>query len=110
MLIWIKSQVTVLASLLMVTTAALLFMWIDSLISIDHARQEQSYQGKRADLLRELLVATAGVSRSELARVANEKFLGNHIVRVESAFIQIDDVILRFNGESLERIEFLQEP
>jgi hypothetical protein len=105
---WLKDQVTMLSLVSLFLCAFLLYSWIDSRVTIDHARQEQEYQLRKMNLLQDILKATGiRVPRSEMIQLIRKQFGKNHIIKEGADSLQIDDIIFKFKGESFDGVEFL---
>jgi len=109
MLHWFKGQLTVLSVLLAFICAFMLYLLIDSKVTIDHARQEQEYQHRRISLLIDMFWVTgAHLPRTEMAELVIKRFKKDHIVKENKDKVQVDDILIKFKGESFDGIEFLE--
>lgn len=96
--------------LVLVTSLAIaVYSWLDTAVSLNHARQQQKTDAETRELLRQFLLATdRGVKRSQVMQVVRLHFAERHGVKDERDRIIVDNVVFRFDGsQSLIDIQFL---
>jgi hypothetical protein len=89
--------------------------WIDRALACDDARQQQISDKKDAELLRVLLLgASVRWDRADFTKLVEHNFgkspFGpDHIVREGRDEIGLDGIIIRFHGQSISVVQFLNE-
>ncbi len=83
--------------------------WLDSAVSLDHARQQQKIDKETADVLRRfVLVFNHGTKRSEITQFVKKYEGKDHVIKEEADRIFLDDLVFQFdNTQSLTKVEFL---
>ncbi len=86
-----------------------IYGWLDTAVSLDHARQQQRTEEERNDLLRTFLLAlNQGAKRAEIEQVVRSKFTKGHVVKEEKGSILVDDVVFEFDDTgTLSQVRFL---
>jgi hypothetical protein len=89
--------------------AIAVYSWLDTAVSLNHARQQQKTDDETRELLRKfLLVSNHGVKRREIMQVVQQNFAKGHVVKEERDRIVVDNVVFRFDdSQSLTDIRFL---
>lgn len=83
---------------------------IDSSVSLDYVRQQQQSEKKRSHLLSELLHKTsARLGRSELMDLIKRDFGNEHIIKEEKDRVLVDDVVIRFEGQTVIGVTTLDD-
>lgn len=102
---------TVVSIGLLVLCLLLVYVVIDSSVSLDHARSQQREVSKERSALRQLtLDLSTDMNKSEIRALLASKYKGSHIVKEEDAnTIFVDGVGLRFQGDDLTDIVFMSE-
>ena len=100
----------VLASALLVAVIALGYTSFSGAVSLDQARKQQNLERHRERLLESLLLKVAGnLSRKEVVSLVNGNFGDGHIIKEDKDQITVDDVIFRFDGDTLISVSSLDE-
>ena len=111
--VWVKGHLGWLLGLLILIIICifLLYSWINALVSLDHARQEQKYQRKEIEVLESLfLEAGKRMSRTEIKEVVTKRFGKDHLIKEEEPDeLSVDNVILKFRGDSLVEVKSLND-
>lgn len=93
--------------------AVVLFLaygWVNTMVSLDHSRQAQEYGRRRTEVLRDLIRALGPTfDREEVVRLVRTRMGEGHIVKVSEGVIQVDDVLMKFEGDKLKEVTFLDE-
>ena len=109
MFLWFKGHMGWLLGLLILIGICvfLLYSWIDTLVSLDYARQEQKYQREEIEVLQSLLLETGKrMSRSEIEQLVTKHFGKDHLIKKdEEDELSIDNVILKFKDNSLIEVK-----
>lgn len=110
MVSWVKRRWAELGLLVLLAFCVVLFYsWIDTAISLDYAVQEQKFLREDMATLQSLLKDTCKqTSRSEIEQLVQHKYKQGHIVKVTQNSIQVDGVVLDFNGETLTEVNLLE--
>ena len=88
----------------------LLYGVVDQAVSLAYARAAQTYLEEDRELLRQLAVDFAkGPRRRELEDLIQRKYRQGHLVKEEDGALFVDSVGLRFRGDELVAIEFMNE-
>ena len=98
------------ASVLIVTIMAFaVYGWMDTAVSLDHARQQQKTERDHNELLRELVFASQrNAKRTEIAQFLKENVGEEHQIKNEQDRILVDDVVFRFDDKgSLKQVQFM---
>ena len=95
--------------LLIAGAALTIYAWLNAVVSLDHARQQQKADRERSELLRELVLGlNRGVQRSEVLRLVKQDFGSGHVIKEEQGRILLDDIVFQFNEkQSLSKVQFL---
>ncbi len=109
MVLWLKSHLAwIIVAVLTIGCVFLAYSWIDTLVTLDYARQGQEDQRRKINLLQGLLRETSRhLTRPEFADLVKKKFQKDHIIKEDSDRLQVDNIVFKFKGESLAEIEFL---
>jgi hypothetical protein len=100
-------------ALLIVYAAYATYGMIDTSVSLNYARQGQMSDQEDADVLRDLLLgASARWNRTDFIKLVEKKFGNspfgpNHIVKKERDQLEINGIIIQFNGQSISNVKFL---
>lgn len=87
----------------------LFYRQLDTSISLDHARQQQKSNKEENELLHSLLFDVASrFNRSEIEKLIAERYSEKSIVKSYGNHVEVDGVVLHFEGERLVRVESLQ--
>ena len=97
--------------ILIASLAIAVYGWLDTAVSLDHARQQQKTEEESRALLRQfLLLSKHGAKRQEIAELVHSNFAQNHIVKEERGRILVDDIVFRFDdSQSLTDVQFLDD-
>jgi len=107
---WLKRHLNWVLGLLLIICIFLLYSWINALVSLDYARQEEKYQRENVQLLQSLLQETGKkMSQSEIRQLVKSRFGKEHIIKEQQNQISVDNIILKFNGNSLVEIKLLDD-
>jgi hypothetical protein len=89
----------------------LVYSWIDSRVSLDYARQELKYQRREIEVLQSLLLETGRrMSRAEIEQLVTKHLEKDHLIkRDEPDELSINNIILKFKGDSLVDVKSLSE-
>jgi hypothetical protein len=103
---------TVKYALLLVLIASLavaVYSWLDTAVSLNHARQQQKTDEETRELLRKfILVSNRGAKRSEIMQVVQQNFAKVHGIQEERDRIIVDNIVFRFDdSQSLTDVQFL---
>jgi len=113
MVSWIKGHMGWLLGLLIliVLCVFLLYSWIDTLVSLDHAHQGQKYQRRQIEVLERLVLETGKrMSRSEIKQVVTQHFRKDYLIKEDAEDeISVDNIILKFRGDSLVEVKSLND-
>ncbi len=113
MFFWIKERIGWVSGLLILIGICtfLLYSWIDVLVSLDYARQQNKYQKREIKLHKSLLLETGKrMSRSEIKRVVTQCFGKDHIIKENGPDeLSVDNIVLKFSGDSLVEVKSLGE-
>jgi hypothetical protein len=110
MYIWIKEHMMWILGFLIVACIILIYLWVDSRVSLDYARQEQKYQHRQLKILQSLLQETGKrLNRSEIKHVVIMNFGKDFVIKEDSEQISVDDIIFKFNGDTLIQVKLLNE-
>jgi hypothetical protein len=95
--------------LLVATAAFAIYGWLDTSVSLDHARQQQKTDRERSELLRDVMLRlNSGAQRAEVMRLMRQNFSSGHVIKDEQDRIVLDDIVFRFDDkQSLSKIQFL---
>ena len=109
MVLWFKSHLAwIIVAILTMSCVLLAYSWIDTLVTLDYARQGQEDQRRKINLLQGLVQETSSrLTRSEITELVKKKFRKDHIIKEDSDRLQVDNIVFKFKGESLAEIEFL---
>lgn len=85
------------------------YEWLDTAVSLDHARQQQKTERERNTVLLQLVFATnRGAKRPEIARYLKQNFEKGHLIKEERDRIIMDDIVFRFDDtQSLTQVQLL---
>jgi|SRR5262249_285681 len=88
-----------------------IYGWVDTALSLDHARQQEKTQQERSQLLSEMLLASKrGAKRSDVLQFVKQNLGSGHIIKEEQDRIMVDGVVFRFdNSQLLAKVQFLDE-
>jgi hypothetical protein len=97
--------------LVFASAAVAVYAWLDTAVSLDHARQQQKTERERSELLRQFVGAfNHGAKRSEVMQFVNRNFGKGHVIKEEEDKILVDGIVFRFdNTQSLTKVQFLGE-
>lgn len=109
MIAWIKAHIGWL-SVLMILLAInlfLLYSWFDSRVTITYMDQEHQDRCGEIEVLQRLLLATGTrMDRSEIEQVVTKHFGKVYLIKKdEEDELSINNVILRFKGDSLIKVQ-----
>jgi hypothetical protein len=88
-----------------------IYGWVDTAVSLDHARQQQKSERESKELLRSVLVTlNRGANRAELQKVLHKNLGGEHIFKDEGDSYSVDGIVFRFDKSgALSNVEFLDQ-
>ena len=113
MLLWVRGHMGWILGflILIVICVFLLYSWINSRVSLDYARQEQKYQREEIAVLQNLLLETGKrMSRSEIKEMVSKRLGKDHLIKEdEKDELSVDNVILKFRGDSLIEVKSLND-
>jgi uncharacterized protein YpuA (DUF1002 family) len=93
---------------LVVACAYLSYAVLDQSVTLDHARVERASVQRQRDLLSKLTLDVAkGTSRGEVEALIAAKYAKGYIVKRDGDIIFVDEVGLRFRGDELVEILFM---
>jgi len=111
MIAWLKAHMGWFLGLLILIVICifLLYSWIDSLVSLDYSRQSEKDQHREREVLQSLLLETGKrMSRSEIEQLVTEHFAKDHLIKKEEQDeLSIDNITLKFRGDSLVEVSSL---
>lgn len=89
----------------------LLYAWIDARVTIDHAWRVVDWERKDKEVLRALFrEAGRHMNRSELKQLITKHFGKDHLIKEDARDeLSVDNIILKFDGESLSKVMFIDE-
>ncbi len=85
--------------------------WIDSRITIEYMLQEQKYQRQEIEVLQRLFIEIGKrMSRFEIEQTVTKHFGKDYLIKKEEQDeLSIDNVILKFKGDSLVEVKSTNE-
>lgn len=88
-----------------------IYGWVDTAVSLDHARQQQKSERESKELLRSMLVAlNRGAKRADIRKELHENLGAGHIFKDEEGTFSVDSIIFRFDKSgTLSNVAFLDE-
>jgi hypothetical protein len=104
---YLKAALIVMA---LIAEVFLIYGWMSNSVSLDHARQQQQIEKKRSHLLSVLLHKTsARLGRSELINLIERDFGNERIIKEEKDRVLVDDVVIRFEGQTVIGVTTLDD-
>lgn len=86
------------------------YAWLNAATALDDARQEQQHLRNRIQLLRSLcLVSASKMTRADLTHSLRVNFGNGHIIKEHGDQIEVDDIIIKFRGETVIDVSVLGE-
>ena len=87
------------------------YSWLDTAVSLNHARQQQKTDEENRDLLRKFILASSrNIKRGDIVQMVEQDVANRHIVKEERNSIAVDSVIFRFDdAQFLKDIQFLDQ-
>lgn len=107
-----KYKCSITISALLIVCTFLGYSWVNALVTVDHAWKEAEWRGKKIEVLKDLLQETGKhTTRRDLLQFINMRFKdkSKHLVKEDKDSITVDDVIIKFNGESFSGVKFINE-
>ena len=86
--------------------------WLDTAVSLDHAREQQKFDEESLELLRRFVVAfNHGTNRPDIAQYVKRNYAGpEHVIKEEPDRILVDGIVFCFdNTQSLSKVLFLDK-
>ena len=84
------------------------YTWLDTVISLGYAGDEQAYRGRTIRLLRDLLQeTTVRWNRTDLTALMKHQAEKERLVNPEDDVLWVEDVGFHFEGEAVKKIEIL---
>lgn len=87
----------------------LLFVSVNSGVSLDNSRQAQGSYREEAIVLRFLLLDVASLSQEDALRVVQGKYSGSHVVKHDVQSISVDSVLLKYKNGRLAQVCSVQD-
>ena len=112
MIVWIKGHLSWLViGVLIIICMFLLYAWIDARVTIDHAWRVVDWERNDKKVLRDLLQETAKqMSRTEIKQLVIKRFGKDHLIKEDAKDeLSVDNIIIKFHGDSLSEIKFIDE-
>lgn len=112
MIQWIKSHLSWLIIGVLASICLFLFYaWIDARVTIDHAWRVVDWERRDKVVLRALFQETGKrMSRSELKQLVTKHLGKGHLIKEDARDeLSVDNIILKFDGESLSEVKFIDE-
>lgn len=107
---WVKAHIGWILGVftLIALCVFLLYSWVDTLVSLGYARQEQKSQHEEVVILQRLLLETGKrMRRSEIEQVITKGFGKDYLIKKdEEDELSVDNVILKFEGDTLVEVKF----
>jgi hypothetical protein len=94
----------VLSVALVGATSLLLFVSMNSGVSLDNARQAQGSYREEASVLRSLLLDVASLNQEDALRVVQRKYSGSYVVKHDVQSISVDSVLLKYKNGRLVQV------
>lgn len=112
MFAWIKGYISwLIIGILTVLCLFLIYAWIDARVTIDHAWRVVDWERNDKEVLRTLFQETGKhMSRTELKQLVIKHFGKDHLIKEDARDeLSVDNIILKFDGETLTEVRFPDE-
>lgn len=96
--------ICVLSVVLVGVISLLIFVSVNSGVSLDNARQAQRSCREEVGVLRSLLLDVAPLNREEALRVVQRKYSDSHVVKHDMQSISVDSVLLKYQDQRLVQV------
>lgn len=95
---------------LLLTNLGWLYIFINQSVTYDHTRQEYKYRINEAKLMKRLMTDFCkDESREKIMKIVKEKY-SDHILKEDKGVFFVDSIGLKFSGDKLSEIVFMDEP
>ena len=94
---------------LIITNLIWLYVFINQSVTYDHTSEEYKHRAEDLKLMSELLTDFANHTQKEkIVSILKEKY-SHHVIKEEDGILFVDNIGLKFDGNKLTRIVFMNE-
>ncbi len=105
-----KKAFIITLAILLATNLVWVYLSVNQAITYDYTMQGYKYLKEDIKLMRELMADfSEHESKEEMMKIIKDKYSG-HIIKEEEGILFIDRIGLKFEGNKLARIVFMNEP
>jgi hypothetical protein len=105
-----KKAFIVTLSLLLATNLVWAYMFVNQAITYDYTREEYRYRMNEVKLMKSLLIDFCkDENREKIMKIVKEEY-SDHILKEDKGIFFVDSIGLKFSGDKLSEIVFMDEP